>query len=363
MSTLGASPPQKLDVLPSLSLLLIVQACNNYVPSPDEVPFFVASHRVGTCTPDVAKAIADYSSSLPNSLSSPAPFIIEHHPAPGAIRLAPHLDSVQARSDALHAMVLHWRGQRSFPCLAGWREERYPVYAPRRTKLEVSASPHSHSDSEPKQYPLNLLLTVERSAAGLFGLRTYGAHLNGVVIDRAASSTSTSPRDTHKMWIATRSLSKPTWPGWLDNMVAGGIPWDSTPYETIVRECGEEGDIPEDLARTATTTSAITYTTHTQLGICPETQYIYDLILPASFVPRPRDGEVESFRLVGVDELMSLVRGGRFKPNCAVVVVDWLVRVGVVTPESEPDYLDVLSALRQPLPFPGPDYTDWGART
>ena len=75
--------------------------------------------------------------------------------------------------------------------LTGWRSESYPVL------------PAFHSE------PLAL---VERAAAVHLGIKAYGVHVNGYV--RGASGI--------ELWVARRSRSKPTWPGKLDHIVAGG---------------------------------------------------------------------------------------------------------------------------------------------
>lgn len=75
--------------------------------------------------------------------------------------------------------------------LTGWRSESYPVL--------------TGFHSEP-------LALVERAAAVHLGIKAYGVHVNGFV--RAASGI--------ELWVATRSRDKPTWPGKLDHIVAGG---------------------------------------------------------------------------------------------------------------------------------------------
>jgi hypothetical protein len=52
---------------------------------------------------------------------------------------------------------------------------------------------------------------MERSAAVLFGVLTFGVHLN--------MYTKCPNTGNIKMWIARRSATKPTWPGRLDNAV------------------------------------------------------------------------------------------------------------------------------------------------
>jgi hypothetical protein len=63
--------------------------------------------------------------------------------------------------------------------------------------------------------------------------------------------------------------------------------------------------------------------------------------------PTPNDGEVDSFTLVPMDEACRLVAETKeFKPNVALVLVDFFVRHGIVTPE-EPGYVELVKALRQ----------------
>jgi len=55
--------------------------------------------------------------------------------------------------------------------------------------------------------------SLERAAAPYFGIKGYGVHMNGYV-----------ERDGQKLlWIGKRSLSKSTYPGMLDHLVAGGL--------------------------------------------------------------------------------------------------------------------------------------------
>ena len=82
---------------------------------------------------------------------------------------------------------------------------------------------------------------------------------------------------------------------------------------------------------------------------CPKRDvlFCYDLELPPEFVPVAVDGEVESFERVPVREAMRMVAETRaFKANCCLVVVDFFVRRGLVTPE-EPGYAELVRSLRQ----------------
>ena len=106
-------------------------------------------------------------------------------------------------------------------------------------------------------------------------------------------------------------------------------------------------------------TSIIMYTTRTAHGwISPEVQYIYDLPLPpsSSLVPRTNasDGEVESFELLTIGESVERALKGEFKPNCAMVLVDFLMRKGYITAERDVRFQEVAMRLRRDLGLPGP---------
>lgn len=90
--------------------------------------------------------------------------------------------------------------------------------------------------------------------------------------------------------------------------------------------------------------------------VMPECQWVYDLELPSdgSVVPVPSDGEVEEFYLWGVEEIKEHLAKGEFKPNCAMVMLDFFVRHGVLTEENEPDFAEIKRRLHRDLEFPGP---------
>lgn len=42
---------------------------------------------------------------------------------------------------------------------------------------------------------------------------------------------------------------------------------------------------------------------------------------------------------------------GQFKPNCAMVLLDFFVRHAILTPDNEADYAEIVSRLHRKLPF------------
>jgi len=72
-----------------------------------------------------------------------------------------------------------------------------------------------------------------------------------------------------------------------------------------------------------------------------------DLELPLDFTPTPQDGEVEEFFTLPLPDICKIVAGGidDYKDNCNLVVLDFLIRHGVLTPDV-PGYLSVVKGLR-----------------
>jgi len=185
----------------------------------------------------------------------------------------------------------------------------------------------------------NALCVVDRVAAAVFGLRSFGQHLNGYVIKD----------DGLYLWIATRARDRLIFPGYLDNMVAGGLPYGISMKENLVKEGLEEADVPEKLMDKAKFVSTLTYNRVSESGFRPDTLYCYDLALPQTFVPKNTDGEVENFQLLPMSSVYDLVFDtDRFKLNCNLVIIDFLIRHQFIKPEHQ-TYQKMVDGLRQPL--------------
>ena len=76
--------------------------------------------------------------------------------------------------------------------------------------------------------------------------------------------------------------------------------------------------------------------------------FCYDIELPSEFEPKAVDGEVDEFFLRDLDKVMKLMDpecDDPIKPNCYLVIIDFFLRNGILTPET-PGYLDILRELR-----------------
>lgn len=177
-------------------------------------------------------------------------------------------------------------------------------------------------------------LSVERAAVEPLGIRAYGVHLTGTVLGPEGLS----------IWVPRRGADRPTYPGKLDNTVAGGQPAGLGVLDNLVKECGEEAGMPPKLARRARPVGTLSYRLDTRYGLKDDVIFCFDLDC-GDFVPVNRDGEVEDFTLWPVQEAMARVaEGDDFKPNCALVLIDFFVRHGLIAAD-HPNYIAICAGL------------------
>lgn len=193
-------------------------------------------------------------------------------------------------------------------------------------------------------------IRLERFAASLFGICSRGAHLTAYVRDTTQPSS-----EGLKVWVARRDANLHTYPGMLDTTVAGGVKAEDTPWQCIVAESDEEAALPLSyVEKNVVPAGVVTYVTQRkETGqLRPNVLYVYDLELGEDMRPQPKDGEVEEFYLMTVEEVTKAMMNGEFKPNCCLVMLDFFVRHGIITAENEEDYLDIVMGLRRKLPMP-----------
>lgn len=276
-------------------------ACNRAEPG-DYLPFEIDGEAVGRVRRDIARRLAEF----------PDLFAMSVH----AVALHPDFTSFETRSRALDRAVGRLV---ELGLVAKRRHELYPVAA--------------RFTDPPKAQ-------LDRGAVATFGVRAYGVHVNGHV---------RRPDGLH-LWIGLRAKDKLVAPGKLDNLVAGGQPIGLSLTDNLIKECAEEADLPAALARQAHGVGAITYAMAVPEGLRADTLFVYDLALDPGFVPRNTDGELERFDLMPVDAVAERIRAtDDFKFNVNLVVIDFLIRRGVIAPD-HPEYLELVSGLHRDHP-------------
>ena len=276
-----------------------IRACNNYDPA-SAIPLLAHGKRIGWLRRDNAEALIRF----------PRVFTVERERA--LLVVEGDADRVSAAVDEVVEALL---AENQLP---KWRNETFDV-APRW--------------GEPP------IFRLDRGAVPFFGVRAYGVHLNGYRRDGGSL----------RLWIGRRAPDKRVAPNKLDNIVAGGIGNGYGVYPTLVKEGEEEAAIPAALIADAVPVGAVSYRMETELGIRDDVLFVYDLELPAGFTPRCNDGEIVQFELMPAADVVERVRTtDDFKFNVNLVILDFALRHGLLTPE-DPEYLDVATGLYRPV--------------
>lgn len=185
------------------SFLPLVEHCDNFKHADyrDELALFCLSGDasslaapIGLLWPEVVQALQDDNNEAKNEGNEPSWTFISDPKISGRVthvHFTSHLADRATRSAALATTCTRWRDSGKFAETIGgrqWRNELYPIYA--QPFLGFS--------------PDNVACAVERSAAALFGIVTYGVHMT--VFQRPAPGM----EGEFMVWVPTRARTKPT---------------------------------------------------------------------------------------------------------------------------------------------------------
>jgi 8-oxo-dGTP pyrophosphatase MutT (NUDIX family) len=237
------------------------------------------------------------------------------------IVFASGVDSPASRTAAMARVA---RALAAEGLLSAWRDERYAI---------------ARNFGAPPWFEL------ERAAARYFGVRTYAAHVNGLVRGRDGAIS---------MWIARRSDTKAIDPGMLDNLVGGGMAAGQSVASTVIKEAAEEAGIDAALASQAIATGAVHLCREQPDGFQCETIFVHDLWLPEDLLPACRDGEAVEHRLIPLEDTGALIAADAgadvVTADASLVILDCLLRRGAIAPDAP--QRGELEALRCPNDSP-----------
>ena len=250
---------------------------------PDFLPIQLISSGAGTQT--IGHLNPEFIAFLQESL--------EKHPIPlismGNNHVSLELTRPMELSQSLHQLA---EKMRTAGFISGWRNEEF-----------------AWLDQNGHQ-----IFRLERAAFRTFGFRSMATHINGYT-------------KANTLWLGRRSETKSTDPGKLDNITAGGITADETPWVCARRELWEEAGIPEKIAENIQPIGRI----HMRRpiagrGFHDELLFIYDLALSEQFVPTNHDGEVSGFIEISLAEAAARILADEFTSDAAFVTADFILR-------------------------------------
>lgn len=255
------------------TLLRHIRACNDAVLPGGRVRFAVAAEDVGWLAPELAERLVEL----------------------GAARRDGGVALPAERLQEVARLLAHEGWFR-------WRSEAF----------DVRATPDGP-----------VLAQLDRGALPAFGVLALGVHVNGLV--QSGGET--------RLWVARRAADKLLDPGKLDHIVAGGVASGHGVWDTVLKEAEEEAGLGPELAGRAQHVGVIGYAMARQEGLRRDWLHCYDLVLPESFVPEARDGEVAGFELWDLPRVLDSVRHtDAFKFNVNLVLIDLFLRRDMIEP-------------------------------
>ncbi|KAK0661209.1 hypothetical protein QBC41DRAFT_383145 [Cercophora samala] len=324
---MSASPPPK----ERKSFLEIVNSCDNFpVPQQGLQKYIDAINSFyHLLIPPVNQPIGLVVPSVATAFRGLEGWKLDESSTPKTLTLVDGTDGA-SRTAVVEKTMHRFRDKKTFSILSRWRNELKPVYG---------------SCGE-------LLFKLDRAAAPLLGVVSYGIHL---------TAFTRSNNNPIKVWVQKRSQSTAFYPGLLDNTVASSsIPDGQLPVEAAIREAGEEASLPEDLVRPRIKSCGTLTYMHMRDGLAmgeggllqPQVEYLFELELPDGVEPKPCDHEVEWFRLLEVGEFKRSILQGQVKPGYAMVALDFLIRHGLLHDQNEPDFVEITTRLHRTFELP-----------
>ena len=182
----------------------------------------------------------------------------------------------------------------------GWRNERFEV-------SDQNGGPVLDSGGQ--------VVGLERALFRPLGLFYRTAQLNL----RAADG---------RIWVAQRAAHKAIDPGLWDAAVAGGIGLGETAWQALVREAWEEAGLDERQMQRAEFRGEVLVErllgSDGGGGLQRELVVSYDLWLADQTQPQNRDGEVQQFECVNLEQIWQRWVQGLFNHEAAVGCLDFL---------------------------------------
>jgi isopentenyldiphosphate isomerase len=281
------SPVEKFKAALSGSEIQVLHQCLKQAMQPvpkDSVPWYLGGSQTATghLTPLHAEVLQKLSSDW------------THLP------LGLRWDTQEGTPTSRSLMLAQWAQRlHALGYVTGWRNEKFSYW-----KDEVIGL--GQQSLEPTSL-LPAAFEMERSAFRFFGLRSHAVHVNGFT------------NEGH-LWCGHRALTKPTDPGMLDNLAAGGLPVGESLQTCSIREMAEEAGISEALALTAAPYGNVSTCRAVATGWHHETLWVYNLLVPPDVAPINQDGEVSEFACMSPKQVVEAIANQAFTVDAACVL-------------------------------------------
>ena len=187
-------------------------------------------------------------------------------------------------------------------------------------KKKLIISKHREYSPVFKFFNAKPLLKVQRTLGPFFGFQFFGVHLNGYL----------KKNNKYFMWVGRRS-KKGNFPNDLDQLAAGGLPYNITLKKNLIKESFEEANIDKKLILKSKYKGTISYRVETNIGLSRHILFCYDLLVPIKFSPKNNDGEIVKFYLWPIKKILEIIKNSRnFKFDCGLVIINFALKKKII---------------------------------
>ena len=159
------------------------------------------------------------------------------------------------------------------------------------------------------------IFIIKRNLLSLFGLPSYGVHCN----------VWTKHKDKFVIYFAKRSEKLKSFPGYIDNTVAGGQPTNLSIFENLKKEAYEEAGISGKYLKNVQRGNIVSYFHNNNNNFISAVIFNYHLNKVDDLELKNIDGEVESFFSLTLENIYKLLEKDQLKPNCIIPILDFIL--------------------------------------
>ena len=169
--------------------------------------------------------------------------------------------------------------------------------------------------SETAKFCSKNIFNIKRNFLSLFGLPSYGVHCN----------VWKKHKDKFIIYFAKRSEKSKSFPGYVDNTVAGGQPINLSIFENLKKEAYEEAGISSKFLKKVQRGNIVSYFHNNNNNFISAVIFNYHLNKVDELKLKNIDGEVESFFSLPLENIYKLLEKNLLKPNCIIPILDFIL--------------------------------------
>ena len=166
-----------------------------------------------------------------------------------------------------------------------------------------------------KKFCIGRKFVIERKFLSKFGFPAYGVHCN--VWSKFKNSTI--------IHLAKRSRELTNFPGFYDNLIAGGQPIELSIKQNLYKEAFEEAGLNLKQVSRAKKSSTVHYQHNEKTNFNSAIIFNYHLEKSDDMKFSNQDGEVESFLSIEIEKLYKILEKDLLKPNCVIPLIDFFI--------------------------------------